>query len=157
MLFKQLNRDEAEKIYVSGQNIAAETMTAGVFVCYDHRNSTSFGNAFVKPTTSTVPLFAGILAGRDIDTFTDLPQNSYGLVQVAGVANSVAFNVGAASLSAAGQYLIPVAGQYSGQTNQVSGVGLDWISQNYFINMGVKIINNDIASDGWTQGIVHAL
>ena len=156
MLVNQLNRTDPAKVYFIAQNAAGETMSNGVFVCWDHRNSSSLGNAIVKPVTSDLPLFAGVLAHR-APSYADLPSNSFGLVQAFGVHGSCAYNVGAASLSAAGQWLIPVTAQYTGQTVQLSGVGLSWTSQSHIIARGAFLLNNDLSATGWTNAFVRAL
>lgn len=157
MLLKQLNRNDAEKIFVPVQNVQGETMTAGVFVCWDWRNATSHGNAVIKPTTSTIPLFAGVLAGRDLETNTDLPANSFGLVQVYGPNTSVAYNVGAASVSAAGVWLIPQNALYSGQKVNLSAGAFAYTSEALIYSRGAVIMSNDLSGTGFTDAFIRAL
>lgn len=157
MLLKQLNRDEEERLYVSAQNVAGETMSNGVFVCWDWQNSASHGNAIVKPTTSTLGLFAGVLAHK-APSYADLPANSYGLVQIYGVHGSCTYNVAGTSVSAAGQYLIPVNAQYSGQGDtEISGGGLDFTSQVLIVSRGAMLLDNDLSGSGRTTAFVRAL
>ena len=157
MLIPQLNREGPERIYVAGQNVAGETVSVGVFLCWDWRNATSHGSAVAKPATSNLPLFAGVLCGRSPSAYTDLPANSIGLIQCYGPMGSVAYNVGGASLSCAGQYLIPINAQYSGQTNQISGVGLNWTSQHLIVPRGAFLMTNDLSGTGWAQAFVRAM
>lgn len=156
MLIKQLTRDSGEQVFVVAQNAAGETMSNGVFVCFDWRNASSHGVAVVKPTTSTTGLFAGVLAHKQ-PSYKDLPSNSFGLVQVYGTHGSVAYNVGAASVSCAGQYLIPINGCYSGQTTDISGVGLSWTSQTLLIARGAFLMTNNLSGVGRAQAFVRAL
>ena len=156
MLIKQLNRDGAVEVYVTAQNAAGEVLSNGVFVCWDWRNASSHGNAVIKPTTSTTGLFAGVLAHKS-PSYADLPSNSYGKLQVFGVHGSCAYNVGAASVSCAGQYLIPINGQYSGQTTDISGKALSFTSQTLLLGRAAFILSNDLSGVGWTQAFVRAL
>ena len=156
MLLNQLNRQDAEKVFIAVQNAAGEQLSVGVNVCFDFRNTTSLGSAVVKPLTSLLPLFAGVVAGGSA-TYADIATNAYGLVQAYGVMGSVAYNVGAASLSAAGQWLIPVTALYSGQTYRLSGLGLSWTSESLIIARGAFLMNNDLSGTGWTNAFVRAL
>ena len=157
MLLKQLNREDAERVYVSAQNVSGATMSNGVFVCWDWRNSTSHGNAVIQPTTSTLGLFAGVLA-HNAPSYADLPSNSYGLVQVYGLHGSCTYNLAGTSVSAAGQYLIPVNAQWSGQGNvQISGSGLSFTSQSLIVARGAMLLNNDLSGSGWTTAFVRGL
>lgn len=156
MLINQLNRQDAEKIFVTVQNAAGEQLSVGAMVCWGWANTTSLGSAVIKPTTSTIPLFAGIVAGGSA-TYSNIATNAYGLVQAYGVHGSVAYNVGAASLSAAGQWLIPVTAQYSGQTYRLSAVGLSWTSEALVVARGAFLLNNDLSATGWTNAFVRAL
>lgn len=156
MLLNSLNRQDAEKIYVTAYNAANAKLSVGQFVCWDWRNSSSLGNSVNAPTVSTVGLFAGVVSGGSA-TYSDIAISSYGLVQIYGVHGSVAYNVGAASVSAAGQWLIPVATLYSGQTNRISSGILTWTSEALIISRGAQLLNNDLSATGWTNAFVRAL
>lgn len=156
MLIRQLSRDDKVAIFITGQNVAGETLSVGVNVCYDWRNAASHGNAVIKPTTSTLGLYAGAVAHKQ-PNYKDLPNNSYGLIQVFGVHGSFAYNVGAASLSCAGQWQIPIDGAYSGQTTDISGKALSWTSQTYFIARGAFLLSNNLSGTGFGQAFVRAL
>lgn len=156
MLLNQLNRQDAEKIFVTVQNANGSKLSVGQFVCWDYRNTTSLGSAVAAPATSTVALFAGVVAGGSA-TYSDIATNAYGLVQAYGVHGSVAYNVGAASLSAAGQWLIPVAALYSGQTNRLSSAVFGWTSEALIYSRGAVLLNNDLSATGWTNAFVRAL
>lgn len=157
MLIKQLNRTDPEKIFVIGQNVSGETFSTGVNLCWDWRNASSLGIAVTKPATSLLGLYAGVLAGGSADNYTSLKANAYGLVQCWGVHKSFAYYVGSDSVSCAGQWLIPVNGQYSGQTTDISGGGLSWTSQTYFVSRGAFLMTNDLSAAGWSEAFVRAM
>jgi len=152
MIIKQINRDDAAEIYVVGQNAAGETLSNGVFLCWDWRNASSHGNAVIKPTTSTLGLFAGVLAhkARIMPTFREIVRKNTGF----RLHGSVAYNVGAASLSCAGQFLVPANAVYSGQ----SVVGIGTFTSNALIcARGAFLLTNDLSGDGWSQAFVRSL
>ena len=145
------DKTTAFQVLVPAQNTAGETVSVGVNLCWDHRNGTSLGIGVTKPATSNLPLYAGANAAGYPGAYEDLPANSIGLVMVEGVHGSYAYNVGAASLSAAGQWQVPINAQYSGQTTDISGVGLSWTSQSLLISRGAFLMANDLSASGWTS------
>jgi len=154
MLFRQISRDDKAAVFVAGQNAAGETVTVGAALCWDWRNAASHGNAVVKPTTSGLGLYAGVNAFGYPGSYKDWPSNSYGLVQVYGVHNSALYHVGAASLSCAGQFLVPANGSYSGQTV----VGLGTFTSNALVAArGAFLLTNDLSGSGFAQAFVRAL
>ena len=153
MLLKQINRDDAERIYVSVQNASGVTLSVGQFVCYDWRNATSIGNAVVKPTTSTIGLFAGVVAGGS-NPYSNIGKDKYGLVQCWGVHDSVAYHVGAASLSAAGMYVFPANAQFSGQTNGAIAGAFGSVAN---VIRGAFILTNDVSGSKQASAFVRAL
>ena len=158
MLIKHLNRDEAEEIFVTVQNAAGETLSNGVFLCWSWLNAASHGNAVVKPTTSGLGLFAGVLAHKQ-PSYADLPSNSYGLLQVYGVHGSVAHNIAGTSVSCAGQWLIPTNALYSGQYdgNLLTGLGLEFATQCHIVARGAFLMTNDLSGPGRAEAFVRAI
>lgn len=157
MIIRQIGRDDTFQVLARAQNAAGETVTVGANLCWDWRNTSSQGNAVIKPTTSTLGLYAGASAFGYPGAYADWPSNSYGLVMIEGVHGSFLYNVGGASLSAAGQWQIPINASYSGQTVQISGVGLNWTSQTLIISRGAFLMNNDLSGSGFTTAFVRAL
>lgn len=158
MIIKQLNRSDAEEVFVTVQNTAGETVSTGVFLCWDHRNTNSLGNAVTKATTSGIGLFAGVNAHKQ-PSYADLPANSYGLLQVFGVHGSCTYNVAGTSLSAVGLPLYPISGQYSGQNtdNLLTGLTLDFATQNLILARGAWLLSNELSGSGWAPAFVRAL
>ena len=62
MQLQQLNRTDAEKVFVIGQNVSTGTTVGNTLVCWESIVATaSLGNAFNKPATSNLNLFAGVI------------------------------------------------------------------------------------------------
>ena len=141
MLLQQLNRSDAEKVFVIGQNVSTGTTAAHTLVCWESIVATaSLGNAFNKPATSNLNLFAGVI---DADAAT----NAYQLVQVYGYRDSIAgqFAVNV-SASAAGMILGPVAGEASGHSNGQS-----------FAFGPIMGMTNTASGVGYHRGFIRAL
>ena len=139
MLLQQLNRSDAEKVFIIVQNAAGATITQGVPVCFDGRSSNSLGNAVMQPQTSNLAAFAGIV---DADTAAD----GFVLCQVYGYRASVVAHVGADSISARGLLLGPATALWSLQSNGRT-----------FAMGPVVCLQNDLSGPGWIQAFVRAL
>ena len=157
MLIKQLNRDEAETVYVSVQNVAGAKVSVGQMLCYDWQATSSFGNAVTKPAVSNTTLFAGVVTGGTDDNPSDIADDAYGLLMASGPCTSVAYNVATTSVSAAGLWLLPIAAQYSGINTQISGKALSVVSESYYLNKGAIVLENDLSASGFTAAFVRAL
>lgn len=109
MLFGQLNRTDSDKVYVNVNNVEGATITTGRAVAYQAGTSMDGVNAVIANAAADYPSFIGF-AQRDI------PNNDYGLVQIAGFVNSILIsNAGTSITINAGDPLIPSpAGAYSG-------------------------------------------
>ena len=132
MQIQQLNRTDAEKVFVVGQNVSTGTTVGNTLVCWESIVATaSLGNAFNKPATSNMALFAGVI---DADAAAD----AYQLVQVYGYRASVAGNTATVvSISGAGLILGPIAGSASFQSNgQSFGFGPLVLMQNATSGVG---------------------
>lgn len=103
MLIKQLNREDAEKVFISCRNVTGATISAGVPVEWDVITATD-GNAISGCKSGSL---ASLFAGVTDDSMTD---SSYGLVQVYGFRTS-AYVSRASAGNTPGQWLQPV-GQY---------------------------------------------
>ena len=160
MLIPALIRENSDAIYILGLNTAGEQVSGGAFVCYDYRATNSLGIAVFKPTTSGVTLFAGIVAGQINagGANTDIAISSYGLIQAWGLNVSVKHNMGLASVSAAGHWLIPWNASYSGQSYRISaGFAASWTSEAITIARGCFVMDNTVSGSGWCRAFVRAL
>jgi len=157
MIIRQIGREDKFQVLANAFNASGEKMSVGVMVCWDWKKAASHGNAVIAPYASGIGLFAGAVAHGYPEAYTDWAANSFGLIMVEGVHESFAYSVGAASLSCAGQWQIPVATLYSGQTNNISGVGLSWTSQTLLISRGAFLLSNDLSGNGWGNAYIRAL
>lgn len=114
MLFQQLNRSDAEKVYIICRNVSAATLSAGAAAFFEV-DAVSDGNAISGAGTSKEFLFAGIV--KD-----ELADSSYGLVQVYGIASAYCVLAASNSAANAGVQLDAVTSQtYLAQYPGVSG------------------------------------
>lgn len=104
MLFQQLNRNDAEKVFIITRNTSGVTISANAPV-YFETDAVSNGNAVSQAQggLSGWALFAGI-------TDAAVTNSSFGLVQVYGFRQS-AYVSAASAGCAIGIPLLPVAGQ----------------------------------------------
>ena len=140
MLLQQLNRGDAERIFLAIQNRSGVTVTQGAMACFDYSAANaSLGNAIATPATSNLALFAGVLDA-------DMSADAYGLVQVYGYRASIVVNVGGASISAAGLLIGPLNACWSGQSSgRTFGLG------------PIAVFENDLSASGWVRGFIRAL
>ena len=140
MQLQQLNRSDAEKVFIIVQNRSGVTATQGALAGFDYSAATaSLGNAVATPATSNLALFAGVL---DADAAAD----AYVLAQVYGYRASIVVHVGAASVSAAGLLIGPLNACWSGQS-----------SGRTFAMGPIAVFDNDISGPGWVRGFIRAL
>ena len=144
MLLQQLNRSDAEKVFVIAQNVSGATASQGHLACWDPRAATaSLGNAVTSPVTSNLKAFAGVF---DADTSSD----AYGLVQVFGFRSSIAVaaaGINNAVLSAAGFMLGPITGQNSASSSYAGSAG----------GIGIACMDFAVSNTGWAAGLIRAL
>lgn len=141
MLLQQLNRTDAEKIFVIGQNVSSGTLTGNSLVCWEGviASTVSLGNAFMSPITSNLTLFAGVLDA-------DVASNAWQLIQAYGARTSIAAFISNVSHSCAGYVLGPVAGLGSGQTQGKS-----------FQFGPIVVFDNAASGEVYLRGFIRAL
>lgn len=140
MLLQQLNRTDAEKVFIIVQNSSGVTFSGNQLACFDHKQAVaSLGLAVATPSTSTLAGFAGVW---DSDT----ANLAYNLVQVYGYRASVAAFVGAASISAAGLIMGPLNANLSAQsTGRSFGLG------------PIVVLENDLSGEVYAKALIRAL
>lgn len=140
MLLQQLNRLDAERIFISVQNRSGVSATQGALCCFDYSAlAASLGNAVATPQTSNLALFAGVFDG-------DIAADGVQLAQVYGFRASIVVNVGGASVSAAGLLIGPLTACWSGQSNGRT-----------FAMGPIAVYDNDLSGSGWVRGHIRAL
>ncbi len=141
MLIQQLNRTDAEKVFVIGQNVSTATLSGNTLVCWEGviASTVSYGNAFQDPIASNLTLFAGVL---DADAAT----MAYQLIQAYGSRVSIAAFVSNVSHSTYGYVLGPVAANLSAQ------------SQGKSFQFGpIVVFDNALSGAGYVRGFIRAL
>lgn len=147
MLFQQINRSDAEKVFIVAQ--AGAAVVYGQGVCFDHRATNSLGAAVMTAITSSLKLFAGV-----VQTLTGMAAGSFGLVQVYGYCASTVCHFGAASVSAAGLGLGPGNGLVSLQSNGFPSDGCGGIVSAVPF---VVCMENDVSGPGYFKTFVRAM
>ncbi len=100
MLFKRLNRTDAETVFIIAQNVSGSTVTAGYSVVFDTGASVD-GVRVTKASSTDLQAFAGVADA-------DMASNAYGLVQVYGYRSSI-YIYSSTGSSATGDNLSAVA------------------------------------------------
>lgn len=104
MLFQQLNRTDAEKVFIICRNTSGASIAANLPL-YFETDAVSDGNAVSQMVVAANDLFAGI-------NDATLADDAYGLVQVYGFRTSVVYSAEISAFAAAiGTRLIGAAGQ----------------------------------------------
>lgn len=137
-----VNRDKAEKVFISVKNVEGATITVGLPVAYALGAASNNGiNAVVANAAADYPGFIGI-AVRDI------PNNEYGRVQISGFVSSILLsNVGTSITINAGDPLVPSpAGFFSGAPTYANS-GFKWLQAQ---NVPVAI-----SASGYASGLLR--
>jgi hypothetical protein len=135
MLFQQLNRSDAEKVFISVRNTSGGTLSAGVPVFFEH-DAVTDGNAVSQASaTEQFCLFAGI-------TDASMADDAYGLAQVYGYRQSAYVSAASAGCEV-GLALIPVAGQ-DYLTDSTSSGRHDWNFVNLMETVGAAAANSTV-------------
>lgn len=112
MEFAQLNRSDAEKVFISVRNITGATVSAGIPVEWDVVTATD-GNAVTAAKSGSLSgLFAGV-------TDTSMADSAYGRIQVYGFRQS-AYVSGASAGNYVGTFLTPTNGIFTDATLSAS-------------------------------------
>jgi hypothetical protein len=125
MLITRVNRDLPEKVFISVKNVEGATITTGLPV------SLKPGAASMDGAQGVIANAAGDYPGFVGVALKDIPNNDYGLVQIAGFVNSVLVsNAGSSITINAGDPLVPSpAGFYSAAPTYANS-GFRWIQAN---------------------------
>jgi hypothetical protein len=101
MIFKRINRAQAETVFMAVQNVSGSTATAGYALVFDVGASVD-GVRVTQASATDLQAFAGVADA-------DIANNAFGLIQVYGYRSSVRIYSSAGS-SVAGDNLTVVAG-----------------------------------------------
>ncbi len=141
MLIQQLIQSDAEKVFVVGQNVSANSLTGNNLVCFDGilASNVSSGNGFSSPVTSNLTLFAGVLDAT-------VAAGAYGLIQCYGARASIAVFLSIVSHSAAGYVVGPLAANNSAQSQG-----------NSFAFGPIVLFDNAISGPSYARGFIRAM
>lgn len=145
MLLQQLNRSDAEKVFIIVMNASGVTVTQGALACFDARTTNSLGNAVMQPITSNLAAFAGCFDA-------DLAADAFGLVQVYGYRASVAVRpagLNEAVITASGIQLGPITGAWSAQSQLLGPIGS--------FHGPIVLLDPAVSNLGWAKGFIRAL
>jgi hypothetical protein len=115
MLFKRINRDNAETCFIVVKNVSGSTMTAGYSAVFDTSASVD-GVRVTQASAGDLAAFAGVIDA-------DLADSAYGLCQVYGYRASAYLNSSTGS-SAVGDVLSPLAASWGLTPSATSGTSL---------------------------------
>ena len=158
MLIQQVQRDQAEKIFISIKNVDADSITTGMGVRFVGGNaaaeivSTDGINCVKLLTYALQAQMAGISKG-------DIPSNGYGLVQAYGYCDSIAVSIitnttiGVSGSAASQLYPGAVAGTFI----STLPVGNTVLSLDITPRCQVTAWTTAGLSDGYCAGFVRAL
>jgi hypothetical protein len=122
MILQQINRTDAEKVFISVNNSTSTQLSAGYLVVFNVRNVASANGSDIEtPCTSGLPAFAGVVNNTTLATGYAIGSQgstagTVGLVQVYGY--SIAYvSCSGGEGYAPGQVIGPIDGQVFGSSN----------------------------------------
>lgn len=122
MQIQTVNRESAERVFVSVKNVEGATMTAGLPAAYALGVSNDGVNAVIADAAGDRPGFLGVVV-------RDIPNNDYGQVQIAGFVNSILIsNVGSSITINAGDPLVAAAAGFFSAAPTYANSGFRWLA-----------------------------
>ena len=117
-----VNRDKAEKVFISVKNVEGATMTVGLPVGYALGAASNDGiQAVIANAAADFPGFLGIAV-------KDIPNNEYGRIQISGfVASILLSNVGTSITINAGDPLVPGPAGFFSAAPTYANSGFKWL------------------------------
>lgn len=120
MQFQQLNRSDSEKVFISVYNQEGATITTGLPVSLVN-TSTDGKTAVIANGAADYPGFAGVAV-------SDIPNNDYGRVQIAGWVDSILIsNVGSSITINANDPLVPSPAGFFSAAPTYANSGFRWV------------------------------
>lgn len=154
MRIQQLNRSDAEKIFLAVKNVAGATMTANAAVCLACNGNSVDGISAVKPYTAGLKGWVGV-ADQDI------ADAGYGKVQCWGYRNSVLISHEGSSITITiGDSLTAINAIWG--VNTSGGVNLSTLTDADANNLSKYIIAastvpNTLSAATYVKGIIRCL
>lgn len=118
-----VNRDGAEKVFISVKNVEGATITVGLPVGYALGAASNDGiQAVIANAAADYPGFMGIAV-------QDIPNNEYGRIQIAGYVGSILLsNVGTSITINAGDPLVPSPAGFFSAAPTYANSGFKWLT-----------------------------
>ena len=118
-----VNRNKAEKVFISVKNVEGATITVGLPVGYALGTASNNGiNAVIANAAADFPGFLGVAVA-------DIPNNEYGRVQIAGYVGSILLsNVGTSITINAGDPLVPGPAGFFSAAPTYANSGFKWLT-----------------------------
>ena len=137
-----VNRDKPEKVFISVKNVEGATITVGLPVGYALGAASNNGvNAVICDAAGDKPGFLGVAT-------SDIPNNEYGQIQIAGYVNSILIsNVGTSITINAGDPLVPSAAGFFSAAPTYANSGFKWLQA-----QGVPVA---ISAAGYASGLLR--
>lgn len=111
-----------EKVFISVLNAEGATITTGLPVAYAQTTSNDGVRAVIANSATDYPGFLGV-------ALSDIPNNEYGQIQIAGFVNSVLLsNVGTSVTIAAGSPLVPSPAGFFSAAPAYANSGFRWLA-----------------------------
>ncbi len=136
-----VNRDQAEKVYISVKNMEGATITTGLPVGYALGTSMDGVGAVICNAAGDKPGFLGIAV-------KDIPNNEYGRIQIAGyVASVLLSNVGSSITINVGDPLVPGPAGFFSAAPTYANSGFRWLAAQ---NVPVAV-----SAAGYASGLIR--
>lgn len=122
MQFQTVNRDQAEKVFMTVKNVEGATITTGLPVGLVPTGASIDGVNAVIADAGAYTGFVGV-------AMSDIPNNDYGKIQIAGFVNSALIsNVGTSITINAGDPLVPSPAGFFSAAPTYANSGFRWIA-----------------------------
>lgn len=147
MQIQQLNKSDAEKVFIVVKNVEASSLTTGLGVALCEAGASIDGLSAVRSTVARAKGFAGVAV-------QDIPVNGFGLVQAYGYCASVQISaVGTSITVTAGDVLTgsAVAGAFF---SSITPQAMSTLLYKYAYVANTQTIS---ANPSWTGAIIRAL
>ena len=117
-----VNRDKADKLFISVKNVQGATITVGLPVGYALGAASNDGiQAVLCDAAADFPGFLGVAV-------KDIPNNEYGRIQISGFVGSILLsNVGSSITINAGDPLVPSAAGFFSAAPTYANSGFKWL------------------------------
>lgn len=141
MQIQTANREISEKVFINVKNVEGATITTGLPVAYAQGTSMDGVSAVVANAAGDYPGFIGVAV-------SDIANNDYGQVQIAGYVDSVLIsNVGSSLTIAVGSPLVPSPAGFFSAAPAYANSGFRWVA--------AQDVPVAISAAGYASGLIR--